>query len=553
MPHPDMNANGGHPDEGLLHEWLDDQLSPTDAAEMQTHISGCVACGMRVAEARGLIAASRRILSALDDVPSGVIPTIVTASNDTDSIIAHSPTHNVVSIDVARKATRPAAKERAFSWQRAASIAAVLVVAVTVARVSTSNFQKVVPAGTVASEARPLASSAQAAPAAPAPLSDARSGVTDPSVGESASLRRAAPSNAKPEQVASAKISARDNAPESGKPMSKAVVADAAVIAAASPADANSASRGSASPVSAPPASAAVSLPPPIMADQVTARADATTRVAAAGGRGGGGGGGRGRVAAELPPNVASVAAAGNAGSSGMVGNTPPVGAAMANLPPASAPLVGAPLASLPAPPRDSTPRRAEFETAQRAVAQSKGVAARADSTDARTTLLIRGSGNNRLAGTAAGAATVAGGAVFDSVTLIRTECSPACETTSLHVNALGAVRYVIRVGQTQRVATSQLSLAQRAQLQALVLQSFPNSLQQRGRMVCSSLPAASERKTFRDTGPEVQLLVDLPRTATTQSEQPCAKSATELRDIGVRVDAIAGTDAIRRRMSSKE
>ena len=29
MPHPDIGAHweGGHPDEGLLHEWLDEQLS----------------------------------------------------------------------------------------------------------------------------------------------------------------------------------------------------------------------------------------------------------------------------------------------------------------------------------------------------------------------------------------------------------------------------------------------------------------------------------------------------------------------------------------------
>jgi anti-sigma factor RsiW len=64
-----------HPDEGTIHSWLDGELSPAEASEMATHVNECVECGARVAEARGLIAASTRILTALDDVPGNVAPT----------------------------------------------------------------------------------------------------------------------------------------------------------------------------------------------------------------------------------------------------------------------------------------------------------------------------------------------------------------------------------------------------------------------------------------------------------------------------------------------
>ncbi len=63
-----------HPDEGLVHAWLDDALSPADAAAMAAHVAECTECAAAVAEARGFIAASSRIVSALDDVPRGVLP-----------------------------------------------------------------------------------------------------------------------------------------------------------------------------------------------------------------------------------------------------------------------------------------------------------------------------------------------------------------------------------------------------------------------------------------------------------------------------------------------
>ena len=63
-----------HPDEGTIHAWIDGELSPEQASELTTHVAGCAECAAMVAEARGLVAASTRILTALDDVPGGVIP-----------------------------------------------------------------------------------------------------------------------------------------------------------------------------------------------------------------------------------------------------------------------------------------------------------------------------------------------------------------------------------------------------------------------------------------------------------------------------------------------
>jgi len=63
-----------HPDEGTIHAWLDGELSVDDAAALEAHVAGCAECRAAVAEARGIIAASSRIVSALDVVPGGVIP-----------------------------------------------------------------------------------------------------------------------------------------------------------------------------------------------------------------------------------------------------------------------------------------------------------------------------------------------------------------------------------------------------------------------------------------------------------------------------------------------
>jgi anti-sigma factor RsiW len=63
-----------HPDEGTIHAWLDGALSDEETKAVESHVAECGDCAAAVAEARGLIAASSRIVSALDVVPGGVIP-----------------------------------------------------------------------------------------------------------------------------------------------------------------------------------------------------------------------------------------------------------------------------------------------------------------------------------------------------------------------------------------------------------------------------------------------------------------------------------------------
>jgi RNA polymerase sigma-70 factor (ECF subfamily) len=63
-----------HLDEGTIHAWLDGALPQLDAEQVAKHAAECASCAAAVAEARGIIAGSARIVSALDDVPGGVIP-----------------------------------------------------------------------------------------------------------------------------------------------------------------------------------------------------------------------------------------------------------------------------------------------------------------------------------------------------------------------------------------------------------------------------------------------------------------------------------------------
>jgi hypothetical protein len=63
-----------HPDEGTIHSWLDGALSAAESARVEAHAAECPQCAAMVAEARGFIAASSRILTALDHAPRGVLP-----------------------------------------------------------------------------------------------------------------------------------------------------------------------------------------------------------------------------------------------------------------------------------------------------------------------------------------------------------------------------------------------------------------------------------------------------------------------------------------------
>ena len=69
-----------HLDEGTIHAWLDGALTPDEAARADAHVKDCAQCQAAVAEARGFIAASSRILTALDDAPRGVIPATATSA-----------------------------------------------------------------------------------------------------------------------------------------------------------------------------------------------------------------------------------------------------------------------------------------------------------------------------------------------------------------------------------------------------------------------------------------------------------------------------------------
>jgi hypothetical protein len=61
------------PDEGLIHAWLDGELDAVEAARVERLVRDDAEWAAAAAEARGLIAATARIVGALDDVPAGVV------------------------------------------------------------------------------------------------------------------------------------------------------------------------------------------------------------------------------------------------------------------------------------------------------------------------------------------------------------------------------------------------------------------------------------------------------------------------------------------------
>ncbi len=62
------------PDEGMIHAWLDGELDAAEAARVERLVADDPEWAAAAAEARGLIAASSRILGALDVVAGDVIP-----------------------------------------------------------------------------------------------------------------------------------------------------------------------------------------------------------------------------------------------------------------------------------------------------------------------------------------------------------------------------------------------------------------------------------------------------------------------------------------------
>ena len=63
-----------HPEEGLIHAWLDGELDTADSARVSELVARDREWASAAAEARGLIAASSRLAGALDRVPGNVVP-----------------------------------------------------------------------------------------------------------------------------------------------------------------------------------------------------------------------------------------------------------------------------------------------------------------------------------------------------------------------------------------------------------------------------------------------------------------------------------------------
>jgi anti-sigma factor RsiW len=76
-----MTDRHEHLDEGTIHAWLDGELPPDESARVESLTAACTECAALVAEARGLVAASSRVLSSLDAVPGGVIPGVARGSD----------------------------------------------------------------------------------------------------------------------------------------------------------------------------------------------------------------------------------------------------------------------------------------------------------------------------------------------------------------------------------------------------------------------------------------------------------------------------------------
>lgn len=140
-----------HLDEGTIHTWLDGALPPDESQRAEAHVAACETCAAAVAEARGLIAASSRILGTLDDVPAGVIPGRVP---DADALAA---------LRARRAAERPA--RRWWMDRRFAAAAAITFIAATATLVARQGGAPMTDAALDTSERTSVAAPTPPAPA----------------------------------------------------------------------------------------------------------------------------------------------------------------------------------------------------------------------------------------------------------------------------------------------------------------------------------------------------------------------------------------------------
>ena len=134
-----------HLDEGTIHAWLDGQLPRDEAEAAEAHVAECRQCADAVAEARGLIAASSRILMSLDSVPRDVAPkaTPVVPAVQTPLVAtaARSAEPNDI-VDVrsrAASAAQPARRPR--RWLSGPSLAAAAAIVVAAGTFTLSRFE----------------------------------------------------------------------------------------------------------------------------------------------------------------------------------------------------------------------------------------------------------------------------------------------------------------------------------------------------------------------------------------------------------------------------
>lgn len=105
------------PDEGLIHAWLDGELDADEAARVERLVAEDAEWGAAAAEARGVIAASSRILGALDLVAGDVIPGGGSAAPSSRSDAATRG----ASASVAPRVVPIARGRRVPTWLRAAA------------------------------------------------------------------------------------------------------------------------------------------------------------------------------------------------------------------------------------------------------------------------------------------------------------------------------------------------------------------------------------------------------------------------------------------------